>query len=79
MSYTATIDRKVKFRIEPKSGVALKYLRNQLGQLLAAQYRCKPLTDVQSRWNDLAKMILGKVEIKETPEREETVTLIVNR
>ncbi|THH31997.1 hypothetical protein EUX98_g2175 [Antrodiella citrinella] len=79
MSNTVTIDRKIRFRVEPKSSVALKYLRSQLGSLLAAQYRCKPLSETQVNWNELAMMILGKVEIKEAPEREDTVTLVVNR
>lgn len=79
MSNTATIDRKIRFRVQPKSSIALKYLRNQLGQLLATQYRCKPLTESQVYWGELAMMILGKIEIKEAPEREETVTLVVNR
>lgn len=79
MSNTVTIDRKIKFRIEPKSSIALKYLRTQLGQILATQYRCKPLTDVQTAWNDIAMMVLGKIDIREAPEREDTVTLVVNR
>ncbi|TCD67025.1 hypothetical protein EIP91_000645 [Steccherinum ochraceum] len=81
MSNTATIDRKIRFRIEPKTSVALKYLKTQLGQLLATQYRCKPLTETQVHWNELAMMILGKIELKDpdAPEREETVTLVVNR
>ena len=79
MSNTASIDRKIKFRIEPKSSIALKYLRMQLGQSLATQYRCKPLTETQVNWNDLAMMILGKVDIKESEEKREVTTLVVNR
>ena len=79
MSDSAFIDRKIKFHIEPKSSIALKLLRNNLGQLLASQFRGIPLDKKQTQWNDLAMMVLGKIKIKDPAEKEESVTVIVNR
>lgn len=74
-----TIDRKIKFQVEPETAVALKFLRNEIGQLLAAQYRGQPLIESQVSWNEIAMMVLGKVKIKDPEEREETITLVVHR
>ncbi|KAI0785954.1 P-loop containing nucleoside triphosphate hydrolase protein [Abortiporus biennis] len=79
MSDIVLIDRKIKFRVEPKSSIALKFLRNQLGQLLASQFRGVNLDETQKQWDELATMVLGKVKIKDPMEREESVTVVVNR
>ncbi|KAH9946814.1 P-loop containing nucleoside triphosphate hydrolase protein [Amylocystis lapponica] len=79
MSDTVYIDRKIRFRIPPKSGIALKILRTQLGSLLSTQLRCKPLVESQVLWNDLAMMVLSKVKPKGEEEYQERVTLVVNR
>ncbi|KDQ63609.1 hypothetical protein JAAARDRAFT_119632 [Jaapia argillacea MUCL 33604] len=65
ISDSAFIDRKIKFRIPPKSNIALKWLRTQLGSLLAAQFRGRPIVESQVYWNELAMMILGKVKPQE--------------
>lgn len=75
------VDRKIRYRLEPKTNVALKFLRNQLGSLLAAQFRGKPLIESQAAWNDIALAILGKVKPpKEEPEtKQDVITLVLNR
>lgn len=65
ISDSAFIDRKIKFQIPPKSNVALKLLRNQLGSLLAHQFRGKTLSESQILWNELSLMVLGKVKVDE--------------
>ncbi|KAG5654781.1 hypothetical protein H0H81_003789 [Sphagnurus paluster] len=62
ISDSASIDRKIKFHISPKSNIALKFLRTQLGSLLAHQFRGKGLTTEQIPWNEIALMVLGKVK-----------------
>ncbi|GLB36275.1 putative P-loop containing nucleoside triphosphate hydrolase protein [Lyophyllum shimeji] len=62
ISDSAFIDRKIKFRIPPKSNIALKFLRSQLGSLLAHQFRGKTLSESQLLWNELAMMVLGKIK-----------------
>ncbi|KAI0757146.1 P-loop containing nucleoside triphosphate hydrolase protein [Daedaleopsis nitida] len=78
MADSAAIDRKVRFRITPKTSVALKLLRSQLGAILAAQFRTRPLTESQIRWNEIAMMILGKVKLEGPPQLQDGVTLVVN-
>ncbi|KAG5353387.1 hypothetical protein C0989_007532 [Termitomyces sp. Mn162] len=63
ISDSAIIDRKIKFRISPKSNIALKFLRIQLWSLLAHQFRGKPLTESQVLWNEIAMLVLGKVKL----------------
>jgi hypothetical protein len=63
ISNSASIDRKVRFHIPPKSNVAIKILRNHLGTLLAQLFRGKPLSDSQGLWFKLALMVLGKEKI----------------
>ncbi|PCH33517.1 pre-mRNA-splicing factor ATP-dependent RNA helicase prp22 [Wolfiporia cocos MD-104 SS10] len=77
-SNTVLIDRKIRFRVPPKTGVALKVLRSQLSSLLATQMRIKPLDESQLLWNELAMMVLGKTKPKD-PGGQESVTLVINR
>ncbi len=78
MADTASIDRKVRFRIQPKASIALKLLRNNLGSILATQFRTRPLTESQLRWDEIAMMILGKVRPEGPPQGQDTVTLVIN-
>lgn len=71
LSDTIVIDRKIKFRVPPKTGIALKMLRSQLADAMAAQIRREELTEQQLRWFDLAMRILGKIK----PLEEETAGL----
>ncbi|KZT74762.1 P-loop containing nucleoside triphosphate hydrolase protein [Daedalea quercina L-15889] len=73
------IDKKIKFRISPKAGIALKLLRSQLSSLLSAQMRAKPLTETQALWNELAMMILGKVKPEQPGRQLDSITLVVNK
>lgn len=65
ISDSAFIDRKIKFRISSKSNIALKFLRGQLGSLLAHQFRGKILTESQILWNDISLMVLGKIKVED--------------
>lgn len=79
MADSVFIDRKVRFRLEPKTSVALKFLRNNLGQLLATQFRGRPLTESQAIWEELALRILGHIKPQDPDAKQETLTLVVNR
>ncbi|KAF9456536.1 P-loop containing nucleoside triphosphate hydrolase protein [Collybia nuda] len=65
ISDSAVIDRKIKFRVPPKTNIALKVLRYQLGSLLAHQFRGRALNESQSSWNELSLMVLGKIKIED--------------
>jgi ATP-dependent RNA helicase DHX29 len=62
------IDRKIKFRVSPKTNVALRHLRSQLGSVLALQFKGKPLTESQLLWKELGEMVLGKIRIVDPDE-----------
>ena len=70
------IDRKIKFRVSPKAGVAIKLLRSQLSSLLSAQMRTKPLSETQVLWNEVAMMILGKLRPQEPGRQLDSITLV---
>ncbi|KAJ3558034.1 hypothetical protein NM688_g1149 [Phlebia brevispora] len=79
-SNSVLVDRKIRYRLEPKTNVALKYLRNQLGLLLAAQFRGESLANSQVPWHDIAITILSKVKPPQEPEsKSHTLTLVLNR
>ncbi|KAI0824200.1 P-loop containing nucleoside triphosphate hydrolase protein [Trametes gibbosa] len=78
MADTAFIDRKVRFRIEPKASIALKLLRSNLGSILATQFKTRPLTESQLRWDEIAMMILGKIKPEGPPQMPDAVTLVIN-
>ncbi len=48
------IDRKLRFQVDPKSALALKYLRDQLASSMATRLRGRSLSDRQSEWFELA-------------------------
>ncbi|KAI0639258.1 P-loop containing nucleoside triphosphate hydrolase protein [Trametes polyzona] len=78
MADTASIDRKVRFRIQPKASIALKLLRNNLGTILATQFKIRPLSESQLRWDEIAMMILGKVKPEAPPQLQDGVTVVIN-
>lgn len=57
----------------------MKHLRVQLSNLLASQFRGKPLTESQVLWNELAMTVLGKtkIESEEDTDREVPIGPIV--
>lgn len=57
---TMTIDRKIRYRANPKTSVALKYLRARLATILAAKFRDRELTSQEQKWYDVAMRVLGK-------------------
>ena len=74
------VDRKIRYRLEPKTNMALKALRKQLNSLLAAQFRGIGLTETQTIWNSVGISILSKVKPSEEPERkQDIVTLVRNQ
>ncbi|KAL1693102.1 P-loop containing nucleoside triphosphate hydrolase protein [Schizophyllum commune] len=64
-----SIDRKIRFRVEPKVNIALKILRNQLAANLSQQLKGKRLEGTQPQWQELAMMVLGKVKFEEEGQR----------
>ncbi|KAI0361784.1 P-loop containing nucleoside triphosphate hydrolase protein [Trametes cingulata] len=78
MADSVSVDRKVRFRIQPKASIALKLLRNNLGSILATQFRIRPLTESQLRWDEIAMMILGKVKPESPSHLQDGVTLVIN-
>ncbi|KAI0702499.1 P-loop containing nucleoside triphosphate hydrolase protein [Cytidiella melzeri] len=79
MADIVIVDRKVRFRVEPKTSVALKYLRNHIGTILASRCRGERLGDAQTAWQDLAMLVLGKVKPKTEEKKQEYITLVMNR
>lgn len=63
ISNSAFIDRKIKFRIPGRVGVALKYLRHHLAIILANRIRGMSLSESQLLWNELAMSVLGKMKL----------------
>jgi ATP-dependent RNA helicase DHX29 len=76
ISDSAFIDRKIKFRIPPKSNIALKFLRSQLSALLAHQFRGKFLAESQIFWNEVALKVLGKGKMKEDEGTNDPIVVI---
>ncbi|KAF8167975.1 P-loop containing nucleoside triphosphate hydrolase protein [Crassisporium funariophilum] len=64
VSDMASIDRRIKLYIPPKTNVALKILREQLTSVLAQQYQGKALTATQAMWKEIGLLALSKVKIK---------------
>lgn len=62
---TASIDRKIRFCVAPKTNVALKILREQLSNVLAQQYQGKVLSEAQEAWKELGLLALSKAKIKQ--------------
>lgn len=47
------LDRKVRYRVSPKTAMAIKVLREHFAQTMSARFRGKPLSDQQEIWFDL--------------------------
>ncbi|EIN14170.1 P-loop containing nucleoside triphosphate hydrolase protein [Punctularia strigosozonata HHB-11173 SS5] len=70
ISDSVIVDRKIRYRIPPKTHIALKHLRHQLNASLALQFRGQPLTESQVLWSQMAENVLGKIKIKEDGESD---------
>jgi ATP-dependent RNA helicase DHX29 len=79
MANTVIVDRKVRFRLEPKASIALKHLRSHIGTMLASHFRGEQQEDVQTLWQDIAMLVLGKVKPKTEERKQEYITLVMNR
>ncbi|KAK0456451.1 P-loop containing nucleoside triphosphate hydrolase protein [Armillaria borealis] len=75
ISDSFSIDRKIKFRVAPKTNIALKHLRTQLATVLSQQLRGKVLNESQILWNEMALSVLGKVKVED--ENEVSISIIV--
>jgi ATP-dependent RNA helicase DHX29 len=75
---TASIDRKIRFCVAPKTNVALKILREQLSNVLAQQYQGKALTQSQEAWKDLGLLALSKTKIKQDKDNSNDVVAHAN-
>jgi ATP-dependent RNA helicase DHX29 len=71
------VDRKIRFRIPPKTNLALKYLRSKLLVVLSERLQKKRSTGSQERWMEMALVILGKLRPEES--NSETVVLDIIR
>ncbi|KLO20229.1 P-loop containing nucleoside triphosphate hydrolase protein [Schizopora paradoxa] len=66
ISNTIDIDRKIKYRVAPKTNVALKHLREHLLENLSLRFKGKELSETQKVWETLAIKVLGRVKSIET-------------
>lgn len=73
VSDAAFVDRKIRFRIPARTGLALKHLRTQLAAVLDERLRNKPTTGSQERWMDIVLAVLGKLR----PEVDRTAQTVV--
>ncbi|KAF8922394.1 P-loop containing nucleoside triphosphate hydrolase protein [Mucidula mucida] len=73
LSDMVIIDRKTRFRVSPKTNIALKFLRSQLADVLGSQLRGKVLTESRILWNELGMVVLGKIPVDE--EKEPSMTI----
>ncbi|KAH8998942.1 hypothetical protein EDB86DRAFT_789000 [Lactarius hatsudake] len=78
VSDAAFVDRKIRFRIPARTGLALKHLRTQLAAVLDERLRNKPTTGSQERWMDIVLAVLGKLR-PEVDRMAQTVVLDVVR
>ncbi|KIK96360.1 hypothetical protein PAXRUDRAFT_826025 [Paxillus rubicundulus Ve08.2h10] len=79
MSDTATVDRKIKYRLTFRANVAMKILRNQLSSISAQKFRGKPMTESQVRWHELGMGALGKVKLDAEAESSNASVKVVIR
>ncbi|KAI9445226.1 P-loop containing nucleoside triphosphate hydrolase protein [Lactarius indigo] len=73
VSDAAFVDRKIRFRIPARTGLALKHLRTQLAAALDERLKNKPTTESQERWMDIVLAVLGKLR----PEVDRTTQTVV--
>lgn len=66
------LDRKIRFRVEPKTALAIKRLREQFHTAMGSRMRGKPLTSKQQEWFDLGLRYLA------TGQWDEEQSIVVN-
>jgi len=61
-SGTLILDRKIKYRTDPQSAVALKHLRERLQGILHDKFKGggKLTSEHLEKWDSLAMMVFGK-------------------
>lgn len=79
MADSVLLDRKVRYRIDARTTVALKHLRYRTATLLASQFRGDRPDESQAVWQGIAMLVLGKIKPKAEEKKQEVVTLVVNR
>lgn len=77
MSHTAIVDRKIKYRLAPRTNVAVKILRTQLSGILAQRFRGKPLTESQICWHKLAMTALGRIKLEAETEEPTSAKIVI--
>ncbi|KAH9054907.1 hypothetical protein EDB87DRAFT_1409639 [Lactarius vividus] len=73
VSDAASVDRKIRFRIPARTGLALKLLRTQLAAALNERLRNQPMTESQEIWIELVLAVLGNLR----PELDRTAQTAV--
>jgi len=71
-SSSAQIDKRLTYRIDPKSAVALKLLRSQVARIMSSKMRGKAMTESQKKWFEL-----GMEYIMTEPNEEEPPGLAI--
>lgn len=73
-----SLDRnKVRHQVSPKLNIALKHLRHHLSQVLALEFKGKPLQETGVLWKQLAMDILGKVKVVEEGGAEASLQIVL--
>ena len=73
------LDRKIRYNINAKTGVALKFLRKEMASTLAMHFGGKPVTGSHAVWEDTAMAMLGKVKPDDSERKLDKITLVTNR
>jgi len=71
---TISIDRKLRFQVPPRVNLALKILREQLGNLLAQQYQGKVLSELHNFWKEIGLLAMGHVKVD--PDKNGTPSVV---
>ncbi|KIY45455.1 pre-mRNA-splicing factor ATP-dependent RNA helicase prp22 [Fistulina hepatica ATCC 64428] len=61
---SVAVDRRIRFKVDPKTNVALKCLRDRVTSILAQIFGGRLLTESHVRWNDIATMVLGRMKVE---------------
>lgn len=73
------LDRKIRYSVNAKTGVALKFLRKEMASTLAMHFGGKPVTGSHAVWEDTAMAMLGKVKPDDSERKLDKITLVTNR
>lgn len=73
------VDKKIRYRIDARASVALKFLRNHLASILASHFRKDRLVGQDPILEEIAMAMLGKVKPQDSEKKLESITLVVNR